>query len=117
MTEHAIYYALVGAWLLGFWYLYVLIMGLYRAYLSDKLRGIPMVLAIPALVLGYVVDLLTNWTIAWAIFREPPRTPLELVTDRLSRYMKGPEGWQRRWATGICNGLLDAFDPSGTHCK
>jgi len=103
------------AW--GFWNLYVLIMGFYRAHLSKQLRGIALWMALPSVVVGYLVDLLANWTFASWWFMEFPRSPLELVTDRLSRYIDGPPGWHQRHAQWVCSTFLDYFDPAGTHCK
>lgn len=68
------------AYLYGFWLLYVLIMGFYRAWLAKRLTRTALVLASPALVIGYLVDWLTNWTLAALWFRQWPQRPLELVT-------------------------------------
>jgi hypothetical protein len=43
-----------------FWYLYVLIMGFYRAYLANKLSKVALVLAMPAILAGFIVDLLAR---------------------------------------------------------
>ena len=103
-------------WLWFFWYLYVLVMGLYRAYLTDRLQKPLVYLAAPALVVGYTVDLVSNWTIATIVFRELPSGPLELVTDRLSSHIKDGDGWRKELALAVCTKLLDPFDPSGKHC-
>jgi len=100
-----------------FWYLYVLIMGFYRAWLARRLTLVAMILASPALVVGYLVDLLANWTLAALWFREWPRRPLELVTDRLTRYIATSSGWRRVHAAWICARLLDYFDPHEKHCS
>ena len=107
----------VCIWLLVFWYLYILVMGLYRAFLQGRLKGIPLCLAGPALVTGYAVDLVSNWTLASLFFLEIPRAPLELVTHRLSRHIKDGHGWRRSLARAVCNNLLDVFDPLGSHCQ
>lgn len=100
-----------------FWLLYVLIMGFYRAWLAKKLPRTALVLASPALVLGYLVDLLANWTLATLWFRELPRRPLELVTDRLSRYIGLQNAcWHKEHAEWVCKTLLDYFDPHERHC-
>lgn len=104
------------AYLYGFWLLYVLIMGFYRAWLAKKLTKVGLVLASPALLVGYLVDLFANWTLATLWFMEPPRRPLELVTDRLSRYIDQTDGWQKVHAEWVCHNLLDYFDPHDTHC-
>lgn len=105
------------AYLYGFWLLYVLIMGFYRAWLARRLTVVAMILSSPALVVGYLVDLLANWTLATVWFRELPRRPLELVTDRLTRYIASSSGWRRVHATWICATLLDYFDPHERHCS
>ena len=111
--------AAVALYLYAFWLLYVLVMGLYRAHLAGRLGPLATALALPAVVLAYLVDLLANWTIAAAIFREWPRHPLELVTDRLGRYLVSQDGrsYQRRWAVWLCTTLLDPLDPTGQHCR
>lgn len=119
MTAHLVALAAVGwvlAYLYGFWLLYVLIMGFYRAWLAGKLTLVAKVLASPAIGIGYVVDLLANWTLATLWFRELPRRPQELVTGRLSRYIGLQEGWRKAHATWVCQNLLDYFDPHDKHC-
>lgn len=106
--------ALLSVW--GLWYLYVLVMGFYRAKLAGKLTVVAFTLAMPAIFIGFLVDLLTNWSIASLWFREWPRRPLELVTDRLTRYQANGPGWRHDNAAWICANLLDYFDPHDTHC-
>lgn len=101
----------------GFWCLYVLVMGLYRAHLTTKLTGFTLWMAYPVVILAYMVDLFANWTFASIWFWEGPRGPRELVTDRLTRYLSHSGGWRRNHAKWLCETLLDAFDPSGQHCK
>ncbi len=107
-------------YLWAFWYLYVLVMAFYRASLDGRLTGIAKVLALPAVALAIVVDLLANWTVATLWFWEWPVVVWgrpDLVTSRLSRYIVGAPGWRRDHATWLCQNLLDYFDPSGVHCK
>ena len=100
-----------------FWLLYVLVMGFYRAYLAKKLSTVALVLASPALGLAYLVDLVANWTIAALWFRELPKRPLELVTDRLTRYIdQQADDWKKAHANWVCKTLLDYFDPNERHC-
>lgn len=101
----------------AFWYLYILIMGFYRAKLSGKLTKVAFGLALPAVVVGYLFDLVANWTVASLWFRELPRKPLELVTDRLTRYLGDGPGWRFENAQWICHNLLDYFDPHEQHCR
>ena len=105
------------AYLYGFWLLYVLIMGFYRAWLAMRLKRFALVLASPVLLVGYLVDLFANWTLATLWFMEPPRRPLELVTDRLSRYIGLQDAcWHKEHAEWVCKTLLDYFDPHDRHC-
>lgn len=100
-----------------FWYLYILAMGLYRAHLQGKLKWYVYVLAAPALVIAYTVDVVAQYTIASIYFLDLPRRNEHLVTDRLQRYMLLPENnIRRRKAKFICENLLDYFDPAGKHC-
>lgn len=101
----------------AFWYLYVLIMGFYRASLAGRLTGVSKWLAVPAVAVGIVFDVVANIFIATVVFRELPTKPWELVTGRLSRYLTESGGWRKTRAKWICENLLDAFDPSGVHCK
>lgn len=107
-------------YLYGFWLLYVLVMGFYRAKLQNRLSPLAFVLAMPFILLAFMADLIANLTIASFYFLQWPRHPLELVTDRLSRYMHTPEylgTWRANHAELICTNMLDVFDPSGLHCK
>ena len=108
------WWSLLYLWM--FWYLYVLIMGFYRAWLRGTLTLVAKVFASPALVVGYLVDLLANWTLASLLFWQWPQRPLELVTDRLSRYIGTPSGWRTAPALWVCETLLDYFDPHDRHC-
>ncbi|QDL55946.1 hypothetical protein [Rhodoferax aquaticus] len=117
MTDALIVLGWTLAYLYGFWLLYVLIMGFYRAYLAKRLTKPALVLATPALVTGYLVDLVANWTIAVLWFHEFPKRPMELVTDRLSRYIGLQDDcWHKAHAMWVCQNLLDYFDPHDKHC-
>jgi len=99
------------------WYLYLIVMGLYRAHLLGRLSTPAKVLGFPALLVGYLLDWFINFTIAALWFGECPRSFGELVTDRLQRYMAGPPGRRQKHARSICSHLLDPFDPNpGGHC-
>lgn len=105
----------VAAFLWGFWGLYVLVMGLYRAHLSGRLSKPAYGLGGPYLAIGYAVDVLANLTVAVVVFAELPRE--WLVTDRLQRHIAKPRpDWRTRLAAWVCDHLLDVFDPRGEHC-
>ena len=118
MKEVALFFgwAVLHLWLL--WYAYILVMGLYRAHLDGRLTPLTKVMAYPALIAGYVLDWTANWTVAVIVFGELPHRPFELVTDRLTRYLKEPtRRFRRDRARWICENLLDFFDPRGSHCQ
>lgn len=106
----------VGLFLWGFWAIYILVMGVYRAHLSGRLSRVGYALGLPWVVVGYVVDAVSQYTIATLLFLDTPRRREHLVTDRLKRYSNGPAGWRRTVAVWVCTHLLDMFDPSGDHC-
>lgn len=101
----------------GFWALFVLVMGLYRAWLAGKLpRTRPaFYLALPWVAVGFAADVMGNYTLACIVFFDAPQE--QLVTQRLKRYIASePTSWRGRAATFICQELLNPFDPSGQHC-
>ena len=106
----------VLAFLWCFWALYVMVMGVYRAHLSGRLSKAGYVLGLPWVITGYLVDILTQFTLATLFFADWPRRGEWLVTDRLQRYVRIRHGWRYRKAKWICDHLLDVFDPSGEHC-
>lgn len=99
---------------LAVWGLYVLVMGLYRAHLQKRLTRATYVLGLPFLLIGGVVDVFMNLTVASIVFADPPRQ--WLVTTRLITYVECESGWRFKLANWVCNNLLDVFDPSGNHC-
>ena len=109
-------YALYTALFLWvFWYLYLIVMGLYRAKLKGKLTWPVKVLGAPALIIGIIVDVVAQYTVATVFFLDLPRKGEHLVTDRLQRYSAGT-GWRKAKADWICSNLLDVFDPHEDHC-
>lgn len=113
-----LHYYQIGIFVLGylwtFWALYVLVMGLYRANLDNRLLGLNRLLGFPFLAIGALTDVLANITIATIVFMEPPKE--WLVTTRLQRYMKHTSGYRKTIALYICDHILDPFDPRGNHC-
>lgn len=102
------------AYLYAFWCAYVLVMGIYRAHLADRLVGLNKVMALPVVAVAYAMDVAANWIIAPLVFLDWPREAL--VTSRLIRYKRDDHGWRRQIADFICERLLDVFDPTGDHC-
>lgn len=105
---------LVTIYLWVFWGFYVLVMGLYRAHLQNKLTRFTYFLSAPFLLIGVLMDVLANMTIASVLFAELPHE--WMVTTRLTRYNNFEYGWRSRIAEFVCTNLLDVFDPNGNHC-
>lgn len=107
-------YILLSLWAL--WYLYLIVMGLYRARMMGRLSNGALVLGAPAILVGVLLDWLVN-LLSSIVFRELPSKPTELLTERLTRYLNGPKCRNQHWAKIICWHLLDPFDssPDG-HC-
>lgn len=102
-------------WLWLFWGLYVLVMGIYRAHLDKRLTPVTYFLSAPFVAIGYLMDSVSNLTIATVAFLELPRELL--VTTRLQRHIfTDGASWRGRLAGWVCDNLLDVFDPSGNHC-
>lgn len=104
------------AFLYIFYGLFVLVMGIYRAYLAKKITKVALVILLPWVIIGALFDVLSNILIATPLFLEVPKE--WLVTDRLDRYLNTtPTSWRGQIATWICTSLLDYFDPRGEHCR
>lgn len=97
-----------------FWGVFVLVMGLYRAYLNKRLTPLTKVLAAPFLGVGAIMDVVCNMTVASLVFAEVPHEML--VTQRLKRHMMDTGGVRKTIALWVCSVLLDPFDPTGHHC-
>lgn len=103
------------AYLYAFWLAYIVVMGAYRAHLAKRLSLIATILLSPVIAVGILMDVVANLTIACVIFMDGPEE--WLVTTRLIRYKKQEQrDWRSEFAEGICNNLLDVFDPAGVHC-
>lgn len=113
MGAVAFFTPLAYLWIL--WAIYMVVMGLYRAHLDDRLSLSAKVLGAPFLALGLLMDVIGNWTLAWLVFLEPPQE--FLVTKRLNRHLRSGSGWRYAVARWLCHRLLDPFDPTGAHCK
>ena len=106
--------ALTLSVLWAFWALYVFMMGVYRAFLTGRLKGLNLIMAAPFLAVAFVLDFLMQITVFAVVFADIPRH--WLVTHRLRAYLLGPDTWRKRWAESLCKHLLDPFDPTGSHC-
>ncbi len=97
-----------------FWAVYVLVMGVYRAHLSGRLGTVALVLGLPIVIVGILLDIAVNFFIATFLFLDLPRELM--MTNRMIRYRKTDCGWRSKLSAWICDHLLDIFDPSGNHC-
>lgn len=104
------------AYLLAFFYVYILVMGIYRAYLKKQLSIFLLILCTPAVMVGVIIDVLANIFIATIVFRKPPKQ--WLVTTRLQQIQNNPleHIHNKALAKYLCNNMLDIFDPNGDHC-
>lgn len=106
----------VVIYLIVFFYLYILVMGVYRAYLAKRLNLFILTICLPAVIIGLLFDVLANIFIATIVFRKLPQE--WLVTTRLIKIQNNPleHVHNRALAKYICNHMLDIFDPTGNHC-
>ena len=108
-----IYYAPI-LYLYAFWMLFLAFTALYTAW-----RNLPLavkVIAAPVVLLGLIVDVVTNYTIASVGFMEFPAEGDYTLTKRLSTYLKNPASWEYSVANVLCTYFLNPFQVNG-HCK
>lgn len=116
------------------WYLYALVMGFYRAYLNKRLKGLPLIMAYPAVLAGLVFDVFIQLTIFSVVFTRPAKVVVRwhstkhldlpyldiewLLTTRLQRYLVelDPSNYRYRLTKWMCDHWLDPLDPTGSHC-
>jgi hypothetical protein len=101
-------------YLYSFWIVYIGVMGIYRAYLDNRLSKVVLYLLCPFILIGIIMDVFANLFVAPIIFMDMPKELL--VTTRLTRYKRDDKGWRYNLANVICINLLDVFDPTGKHC-
>lgn len=96
------------------WMFYLIVMTLKRARDAKTLSPYAHIMAVPLIVVAETLDAIGNWTFCTILFLELPREIL--ITSRLKRLILS-EGWRSDLAGFICGDLLNAFDPSGNHCR
>lgn len=99
-------------WLL--WIFYLAVMNLQRVHKAGKLGRVALVLGVPALLVGFVLDVLANLVIFSVLLLERPRWGEWTVTARLKRHHGGAD-WRSRVAQWFETELLGQFDHKGTH--
>lgn len=96
------------------WIFYVAVMHLKRCRDNGTLSRPALYLGYPVLLVGYLLDVFVQIVPASILFLDLPRE--FTLTDRLRRYIAGPEGWRETVAVWMCAHLLNTFDPDGRHC-
>jgi hypothetical protein len=102
----------------GTWFAFLAVMALKSARDNGKLTRASMVLAIPVLVLGWLLDFSLNMC-STVVFLDLPQE--WLLTIRCDRYLSisSPSGfnaYRQKLARLLCKNLLDPFQ-SGGHCR
>lgn len=107
-------FAIVAMLTWGTWVFFACIMNLKRVRALGELTALSMVFGYPTLLVGYILDLALNITLATLVFLELPREPL--FSARLQRLTgTAPQTWRGRLALWLRRGLLDNIDPAGIH--
>lgn len=108
------------------WLFFTAIMRLREMKDAGKLTltGTPVnyALAMPALVIGLVLDALANWIFFTVIGLELPKPKEVLSTWRMNRWYRSTDkSMLARWRHGVAVffgvQILDDIDPSGKHIK
>lgn len=94
------------------WVLFLATMAVWRAELENKLSKPVYYFAIPAVLVGWLLDTFLNWVVLSLIFWEWPKE--HTVSERLRRINESGRGWKRSFAQAF-EPLLDPFDPTGKH--
>jgi hypothetical protein len=97
------------------WLQYLAVMNLQRARDTQKLTKPAYYMGLPMLYIGLFCDFTVNVVWVTFLFLDPPRELL--ITGRLERYVRGPDGWRKRLAQWFAANMLDPFDPRGIHVK
>ena len=94
------------------WVFYLAVMNLAMARRAGTLSRTALVLGMPVLVVGGLLDLLLNMTVMSLVLLELPK---ELtVTKRLKRHHKQSTGWRLAVVLWF-EPLLDPYAPNGDH--
>lgn len=112
MNAYAIGASLAAVYVL--WLFYLAVMNLKRAKIACRLSRPALVLGLPVLAVALAIDVTVNLTLVTLVMLERPRE--WTVSARLTRHLHSGSGWRQALAGWVCSNLLDAFDPSGSHC-
>ena len=106
MSKYFVYAVLFT---LVFWVLYVSIMTLNKRK-KQLITGIAFYLLLP---IGFIVDVLYNWTLANLIFWDLAREAT--LSQRLVRYIKHDNSWRCTVAVWVCKHLIEPWDQGHCH--
>jgi hypothetical protein len=104
-------YSFLISWLL--WIFYIAVMALKKVKDGSGLSPAALTLGYPALIVGYLLDMVVNTFVFSVILWELPKETT--VTARLKRHKANSTGFRLRVANWFASELLDKFDPSGKH--
>lgn len=98
----------------GLWLLFLAVMALRWRWsvLPKPVR----VMAIPAVLVAVTLDVVFNFTVAWALFLKLPARGEYTFSQRIGNYKRRID-WRAPLANWICANLLDPFEVNGAHCK
>ena len=118
------------------WAHYVIVMGLKRVHDAGTMSKAQLVLGLPALVIGLVLDFFVNvivmtvvllelpreWTVSARLTRHTPQDRIELAwsaihgwgTEAMAADPR-PKTWRYKICHSLRKTLLDNIDPSGFH--
>jgi hypothetical protein len=112
MSALLVYLGLSVGSFYALWTLYLAVMSLHRAEISNTLPKVALVLGVPILAVGLAIDAAVNWCVMTLVLLELPQEVT--VTARLKRHNRATGGWRKK-VVGWFKPLLDPFDPSGGH--
>jgi hypothetical protein len=95
---------------------YVITVQLLALHARGKLPWPGYVFGLPWVVIGVALDVVFQYTVFAALYREWPPKKEYFVTKRLRRWKATDPTSQRGvWSAKLCK-FLNLFDPSGEHC-
>jgi hypothetical protein len=105
-------------WVFYLWLFYAgfaVSVSVYRLWQKGTLNMLNKILFGPILIVFVLVDVLINYTVLLLVFGRPPEKTYT-ITDRLYVYHNQESGFKKRFASFVCEKLLNPVDPTGTHC-
>jgi len=101
---------LLFAWMYGGWCIFIIYAGVAAKW--DQLRPGLRLSLIPVGVIGAIMDVSFNLTVATVLFLQLPST--FTLTARMAKNKSGPDGWRKELSSWVCMNMLDVFQAG--HC-